>query len=284
MGYEVREEGGRVSCFGRGRPSEIHLAFPSVGATENILLAASGIPGVTRIINAAREPEIEDLAAFLIKGGMKIEGAGSSVIHIEGTGKLSPPEHTVLPDRIVGATYAAALASAGGEIVLKNVEPGHFSAVTALLETAGCEIRAGEKELRLRRGKAYSPFYTVRTMPYPGFPTDAQAVMMAAALRGRGISVFTETIFESRLRHAEELRRMGADIRVYGKNALVFGVERLYGAEVRATDLRGGAALIVAALAAEGESTVDNMKYVRRGYEDIAGNLRALGADAEETD
>ena len=282
MGYEVTEEGGRITCRGRGRPAEIHLAFPSVGATENIMLAAVGIPGVTRIVNAAREPEIEDLAAFLSKGGVLIEGAGSSVIHMEGGKPLTPPAHVILPDRIAGATYAAAVAAAGGELLLKNVEPGHFSAVTSLLEAGGCALRSGEKDLYIRRGANFSPFYTVRTMPYPGFPTDAQAVMMASALRGKGVSAFTETIFESRFRHAGELGRMGADIRIYGKSALVFGVEKLCGASVKASDLRGGAALIIAALAAEGESTVDGMQYVHRGYEDIAGTLRSLGADIEE--
>lgn len=282
MGYEVTEEGGRISCRGTGRGAEIHLGFPSVGATENILLAATGVPGVTRIVNAAREPEIGDLASFLRKGGVKIEGAGSSVIHIEGGGQYRAPAHTILPDRIAGATYAAAAAAAGGEVLLKNVVPGHFSAVTSLLEAAGCEIRTGETSLFIRRGAQFSPYYTVRTMPYPGFPTDAQAVLMATAVRGKGISAFTENIFESRFRHVDELRRMGADIRLYGKSALVFGVQTLRGADVAASDLRGGAALIIAALAAEGESTVDNMKYVRRGYEDIAGALRGLGAAIED--
>ena len=149
-------------------------------------------------------------------------------------------------------------------------------------EAAGCEIRTGETSLFIRRGAQFSPYYTVRTMPYPGFPTDAQAVLMATAVRGKGISAFTENIFESRFRHVDELRRMGADIRLYGKSALVFGVQTLRGADVAASDLRGGAALIIAALAAEGESTVDNMKYVRRGYEDIAGALRGLGAAIED--
>ncbi|MCQ2446941.1 MAG: UDP-N-acetylglucosamine 1-carboxyvinyltransferase, partial [Clostridia bacterium] len=279
MGYEVGEEGGRIVCRGKGKPSEIHLSFPSVGATENIMLAAAGIPGVTRIVNAAREPEIGDLASFLRKGGVRVEGDGSSVIHIEGGRLSSSPEHAILPDRIAAATYLSALAAAGGDVTLHNVVPAHFSSVTSLLETAGCRVQYGADSLTLHRGERFSPFYTVRTMPYPGFPTDAQAVLMATAIKGKGVSAFTENIFDARFGHAGEMKRMGADIRIFGRSALVFGVDRLCGAAVTATDLRGGAALIIAALASEGESTIDNMKYVRRGYEDIVGDLQGLGAD-----
>ena len=279
MGYAVEDEGGRITCRGRGKPSEVHLTFPSVGATENILLSATAIPGTTRIVNAAREPEIEDLAAYLGKCGAVITGAGSSVIHIEGGRKLCAAEHTILPDRIAAATFAAACAAAGGEVLLKRVIPAHFSSVTALLEGAGCRVRTAGDAVEIVRGAQYAPFFSVRTMPYPGFPTDAQAVMMAAALGGKGISAFTETIFESRFRHAEEMRRMGADIRLYGRSALVFGGNRLCGADVAADDLRGGAALMLAALAAEGESTVDNMKYVERGYDGIVNALCSLGAE-----
>lgn len=278
LGYTVRDEGGRIDCAGVGSPREIHLSFPSVGATENILLAATGIPGVTRIINAAREPEIEDLVRFLRSAGAMITGEGSSVLHIEGGSPLSPAEYTIMPDRIAGATYACAVASAGGEVMLQQVTPGHFSSVTALLEAAGCRVKAEEDRLFIARNGELSPFYSVKTMPYPGFPTDAQAILLATAIRGKGISAFTETIFESRFRHVSELRRMGADIRLYGKSALVFGRETIRGARVSAHDLRCGAALVVAALGAQGETQIDNMQYVARGYDDMPTHLNRVGA------
>ncbi|MBR5869043.1 MAG: UDP-N-acetylglucosamine 1-carboxyvinyltransferase [Clostridia bacterium] len=279
LGYTLRDEGGRIDCAGTGIAREIHLSFPSVGATENLLLAATGIPGVTRIINAAREPEIEDLVGFLRSAGANITGEGSSVLHIEGGKPLRPAEYTVMPDRIAGATYACAVASAGGELMLRQVVPSHFSAVTALLEAAGCRVITEENRLYISRKGELSPFYSVKTMPYPGFPTDAQAILMATAIRGKGVSAFTETIFESRFRHVSELRRMGADIRLFGKSALVFGKETIRGARVAAHDLRCGAALMVAALGAEGETHMDNMQYVARGYDDLVTHLNRAGAN-----
>ena len=277
----MSDAGGRIACRGRGRGGDVHLAFPSVGATENLMLAAAGSAGVTRIVNAAREPEIEDLARFLRSAGVAVRGEGSSVIHIEGGGILRPAEYRIMPDRIAAATWASAAAAAGGELYLRDAVPGHLFAVTSLLAGAGCEIRHDRGGLFIRRTGVFSPSYTARTMPYPGFPTDAQAVLMATALKGKGVSSFTETIFESRFRHTAEMARMGADIRLFGRSALVFGVEKLRGAAVSAPDLRGGAALILAALAAEGESRIGNIKYVERGYEDIAGVLASVGADVE---
>ena len=259
----------------------MHLAFPSVGATENLMLAAAGSAGVTRIVNAAREPEIADLARFLRAAGLSLRGEGSSVIHIEGRGRLRPTEYRILPDRIASATWASAAAAAGGELFLRGAVPDQISAVTSLLAGAGAELREDRAGLFIRRTGAFSPAYAVRTMPYPGFPTDAQAILMATALKGRGVSAFTETIFESRFRHTAEMARMGADIRLFGRSALVFGREKLSGARVSAPDLRGGAALILAALSAEGESRIDGMHYVERGYEDIAGTLASVGADVK---
>lgn len=282
MGYSVRDEGGQIDCHGKGNAREIHLSFPSVGATENILLAATGIQGTTRIINAAREPEIEDLVRFLRMAGAVITGEGSSVLHIEGGKTLHPAEYNIMPDRIAAATYACAAASAGGELLLDRVCPVHLSAVTALLEAAGCRVEAEETKLLVSRRQELTPFYSVKTMPYPGFPTDAQAILMATAIRGKGISAFTETIFESRFRHVSELRRMGADIRLFGKSALVFGRETIRGARVSAHDLRCGAALVVAALTAEGETRVDNMQYVARGYDNLVRDLNRAGARIRE--
>jgi len=279
LGFTVSEEGGRIFCGGKGKGKTVHLTFPSVGATENILLAATSIPGETVIVNAAREPEICDLVGFLRAAGAHIAGEGSPVIRMEGGYPLHPVDYRVMSDRIAAVTYASAAACAGGRVVIKDFSPEYAGSVLSQLASAGCEIEAGQNEITVTAKKALCPYYSVKTTPYPGFPTDAQAILMATALKGKGISAFTETIFESRFRHAEEMRRMGADIRLYGHSALVFGVGSLKGAEVTATDLRGGASLILAALGAEGESVVEGMRYVHRGYEHIEENLRNLGAE-----
>ncbi len=280
LGAEIQDAGGVLHCKAaclRGR--EIILSLPSVGATENLMLAACGASGVTTIANAAREPEIVDLQNFLTACGARISGAGTSTVFIEGGQPLHGCAYTVMPDRIAAATYLCAAASAGGEIFLRGAREEHLSTVTAVLREAGCSILTDRKGIACACEGRLTAVRPVRTAPYPGFPTDAQAILMAALLRCRGAVVFEENMFSSRYRHVDELARMGADIRVSGRAAVVYGVEALHGAPVRCTDLRGGAALCVAALAAEGESRVTEIGHIDRGYEDIARDLKALGAD-----
>jgi UDP-N-acetylglucosamine 1-carboxyvinyltransferase len=280
LGAEIDDTGGTLRCSAahlQGR--EVVLSLPSVGATENLMLAACGAEGTTIISNAAREPEIVDLQDFLNACGADVSGAGSTAVTIRGGRKLHDCTYTVMPDRIVAATYLCAAAAAEGEIFLRGARARHLSTVLAVLREAGCDITTDETGIGCicrDRLKAVRP---VRTAPYPGFPTDAQAVLMASLLRSRGATVFEENIFEDRYRHVDELTRMGADIRVSGRVAVVTGVETLHGATVRCTDLRGGAALCVAALAAEGETCITQLGHIDRGYEDIARDLRALGAD-----
>lgn len=285
LGAEIEEQGGTLICTAKqltGR--EVVLSIPSVGATENLMLAACGAEGVTVISNAAREPEIADLQAFLNACGADICGAGSSTVRITGNRPLHGCTYSVMPDRIVTATYLCGAAAAGGEIFLRDAQEKHLAAVTAVLREAGCVIRSEKAGIACRCDGRLRAVRPVRTMPYPGFPTDAQAVLMAALLKSRGSTVVEENIFTSRYRHVDELVRMGAQIRVSGRVAVVTGVEALHGAAVRCTDLRGGAALCVAALAAEGETTVSDIAHINRGYEDIAGDLTALGADIRNTE
>lgn len=280
LGAEIDDSGGLLHCrAARLQGRELVLSLPSVGATENLMLAACGAEGVTTICNAAREPEIGDLQDFLNACGGKVSGAGTSAITIEGGRQLHGCAYTVMPDRIAAATYLCAVASAGGEGFLRGAREQHLSTVTAVLREAGCDVRRSAEGIACAcrgRPKAVRP---VRTAPYPGFPTDAQAVLMAALLRSRGTTVFEENIFENRYRHVDELTRMGADIRVAGRVAVVTGTEILHGTNLRCTDLRGGAALCVAALAAEGQTHVSEIGHIDRGYQDIVGDLRDLGAD-----
>lgn len=279
LGAEIEETGGILRCRGKLRGCEILLPFPSVGATENAMLAATAAEGVTVISNAAREPEIVDLQDFLQKLGVSIHGAGTSTITIRGGATRHDCTHRPIPDRIVAATYLCAAAACGGDITLRDTDYRHLAPVTTALHQAGCRLHCREDSITLRSTGQLRSLPPVRTYPYPGFPTDAQPVLMAALLRARGATMFVENIFENRYRHAAELTRMGADIRLEGKVALVSGVERLYGGEVHATDLRGGAALTVAALQAEGTTTLYDIHHILRGYEDITRDLRALGAD-----
>ena len=278
MGASVEEKGGGLRCTGPLSGAEIVLSIPSVGATENIMLAATAARGTTTITNAAREPEIVDLQTFLRQLGADVRGAGSSVIVIRGGKPLHGGEHTVMGDRIVAATYLTAAASAGGQVEVRGVDYRNLSTITAVLSEAGCTVRSGPDRVFLRGGplRGVRP---VRTAPYPGFPTDAQAPLMAALAKGSGCTVFVENIFDSRYRHVDELARMGADIRVEGRVAVVYGVPRLHGAQVQAADLRGGAALVVAALGAEGESRITGLHHIDRGYQDLSGDLSRLGAD-----
>ena len=280
LGAEIDDTGGTLHCKAQkltGR--EIVLGFPSVGATENLMLAACGAEGVTVLSNAAREPEIEDLQNFLNTCGGEVTGGGTSTVMIRGGRPLHGGTYTVIPDRIAAATYLCAAVSAGGDIFLRGAREAHLSTVTAALREAGCAITADSSGIACRCGGRLNAPRPIRTAPYPGFPTDAQAIVMAALLRCRGAAVFEENLFSSRYRHVDELARMGADIRTSGRVAVVLGVERLHGAAVRSTDLRGGAALCVAALTAEGETVVSDIAHIDRGYQSLEQDLTALGAE-----
>lgn len=280
LGAEVEETGGEVVCrAGRGlHGTHLNLDFPSVGATENAMLAACAAEGETVITNAACEPEIEDLQRFLCAAGAKISGAGTPEIAVSRFSPCAVTEHRVMPDRIAAATYLCAAAAAGGDVLLTDAVPAHIETVCTALRQMGCAVVAGDRSVRLRRSGAMRACRPVITRPYPGFPTDAQALLMAACLRAEGTSVFVENIFENRFRHVAELRRLGADIRTEGRVAMATGVRRLASAPLTACDLRGGAAMVVAALSAEGETTVHDTGHIERGYDGFAETLRALGA------
>ncbi len=281
LGVVVEENYGKLICtVPEGlKGKKITFSFPSVGATENAILAAVTAKGTTTIVNAAREPEIIDLCDFLNKCGGEIYGAGESVITIHGKEKIYPCEYSVICDRIACATYLISGAVTGGDITLENTNPVHLSAVLPLLEEAGCDINVRCREIRLKAPRRLNRIDKIITQPYPGFPTDAQAPFTTLACVAKGTSVIVENIFESRFKHIPELVRMGAKIRMEGRVAVIDGVERLYGAEVISPDLRGGAALVLAGLCAEGITTVKNTKYIDRGYEDFENNLCMLNAD-----
>lgn len=280
IGAEILDSGGILHCKApRMQGCDVVLSLPSVGATENLMLAACGASGTTAIVNAAREPEITDLQDFLQACGAKVSGAGSSVVTIQGRTPMHSCTYSIMPDRIAAATYLCAAASAGGSVRLLGTREKHLSTVTAILREAGCQIDTDETTMSICCDRQLRSVRPVRTAPYPGFPTDAQAILMAALLCSSGATVFEENIFENRYRHVDEMTRMGADIRVAGRVAVVSGVKCLHGAPVRSTDLRGGAALCIAALAAEGESEVAEIFHIDRGYEDLSRDLRLLGAD-----
>lgn len=278
LGGQITETEGGLLCAGRLHGGDIVLSLPSVGATENAMLAAVCAQGTTTITNAAREPEIVDLQNFLLAMGAKVRGAGSSVVTVEGGVPLHGGEYTVMGDRIVACTYLAAAAAAGGEVQVTGVDWRTLSTVTAVLTEAGCTVRSEPGRISLACEHPLRGVRPIRTAPYPGFPTDAQAPLMAAFCRGSGCTVFVENMFESRYRHVDELCRMGADIRVEGRVAVVYGVPQLHGARVRATDLRGGAALVIAALGARGQTIIEGLHHIDRGYQCLEGDLRALGA------
>ncbi|MDD6214272.1 MAG: UDP-N-acetylglucosamine 1-carboxyvinyltransferase [Firmicutes bacterium] len=280
LGVEITESHGFIHCHAENlQPAYIHLDFPSVGATENIMLAACMIDGRTTIQNAAREPEIADLQRFLNRMGAKISGAGGDTIVIDGVHKLYGVEHTIIPDRIVAATYLACAAVTGGTVVLKNADSSHMGAMMNVLKEVGCKVHADKSKIILLPAKKLTAVGTLKTMPYPGFPTDIQSPFMALMTQCDGTSIFVENIFENRFQHIEELVRMGADIKVDGRVAVVIGKSELTGAKVVARELRGGASLVVAALAAEGITEIENVKYIDRGYESIERVLSLCGID-----
>lgn len=280
MGAEIEEHHGIIDCtapFGL-KGAKIALSFPSVGATENIIISAATAKGTTTLTNAAREPEISDLADYLNSCGAKIYGAGEGTITIDGVERLNGCQHFIIPDRIVAATLMSAAAITGSHITLKNIIASHLEAVIPFFEEAGCEISVKGTDLSISSPHRLKAVKMVRTMPYPGFPTDAQAPVMAMTCIANGTSVFVENIFESRYRHVGELARLGANIKVEGKVAVVEGVKALSGAAVEALDLRGAASLLVASLAAEGTTELDGVKYLERGYEGFETVLSSLGA------
>jgi len=282
LGATITEQDDNViAAAGKLHGARVRLRFPSVGATENVMLASCVSRGETIIENAAREPEIEDLAGFLNAIGCRVRGAGSPVIIVEGVVQTHGTVYRVIADRIVAGTYCCAAAVTNGCVTLKGVDPAHMMLLSDILRTAGCTIRTGSDRLHIAAPDRLIGVPPVVTAPYPGFATDLQAPLMAAMTTARGQTRFVETIFENRFQHAAGLIAMGADIIVEGRTARVSGVDDLHGAHVAATDLRGGAALVVAALAASGETSICALEHLDRGYAHLEEQLRALGADVE---
>lgn len=280
LGATIEECGDEIICrAGKLRGAEISLPFPSVGATENIMLAATSAEGETVIHGAAREPEISALGEYLCRMGSTVSGAGTDTIVIGQRKFVAHIDHRILADRIVAATVACAAAACGGSVELRGVEPQHFSTVLHFLKQAGCDIMCQNRSVWLRSSGRLHGVGQICTEPYPGFPTDAQPVLMAALLKARGRTVIRETIFENRFRQVPELIRLGADITLHEQLAEIWGVDSLKGTVLNATDLRGGAAMIVAGLTAEDQTLVCDEGHIRRGYERFDARLRALGAD-----
>jgi len=259
------------------RGAVVNLDFPSVGATENVLMAAVAARGTTVIENAAREPELVDLAEFLVEMGARIEGVGTPTIEIEGVDTFGAVEHSVIPDRVEAGTFAIAICASGGRVVLSGVRPDHMDLVLSKIADAGADVLATEEGIAVSMdGRARS--VDLVTLPYPGFPTDLQPQMMALLASAEGTSIVTENVFESRFMFVDELNRMGADIRTEGHHAVIRGVERLSAAPVRALDIRAGAAMVIAALSADGVTEIEDMYHVDRGYQDLEAKLLGLGA------
>ena len=282
MGIQVEETAGFIKCScDKITAADINLDFPSVGATENIILAAVLADGTTTINNSAMEPEIIDLANCLNKMGAKIKGAGTNVIKITGVTKLKGTGYKVMPDRIETGTFLCAAAITGGKIKVNNIIPEHVVPVIHKLQEAGCEIEVEKNYIILEAPKKLKAI-EIKTMPYPGFPTDMQQIFGAILCLAKGTSVIIENIFENRFKYINELIRMGAKIKIEGKTAVITGVRKLSGTTVEGHDLRGGAALILAGLAAKGKTNVENIEYVLRGYENIDRKLNMLGANIKE--
>jgi len=282
LGAKIRLEEGYVVAEGKLKGTDVYLDFPSVGATENLMMAASRAKGVTHLFNSAQEPEIIDLANFLNKLGAEITGAGTEVITIKGTKSLSGAEHHVIPDRIEVGTFLIAGLATGGDIQVNDVIPEHIATFVTKLGEMGAELQIGSHHIRVKSPQKPLKAINITTLPYPGFPTDLQAQMMALLTCVEGTSVIKETIFENRFLHVAELCRMGADIHLEGNTAIIRGVEKLIGAPVMASDLRASAALVIAGLMAkEGETIISRVYHLDRGYERIEERLASLGADIE---
>ena len=278
MGVTIELGHGYISAQGRPHGANVMLDFPSVGATENLLMAATTADGVTVIDNAAREPEIADLAAFLSEMGARIVGAGSSTITVEGVEELHAVDHAVIGDRIEAGTYLVAGALGGGPVTVRGFDPSHMEMVLTKLAGTGAQLEIGSDSVTVWRTGGITPV-DLATLPYPGFPTDMQAQFMALLAMADGNSVITENVFENRFMFADEITRMGADVRIEGHHALIRGVPQLSAAPVRSPDLRGGAALVLAGLVADGTTVVTDIYHIDRGYEGFTERLQALGAD-----
>lgn len=283
MGAKIIDtQGGFLYCVGeRLKGCDIHLSYPSVGATENIMLASVFAKGETYIHNAAKEPEIEDLQNFLIAMGVDVRGGGSSTIYIKGKGEVSrlrDVEYSIMPDRIVIGTYMTAAGITGGNIVIKDVVPEHLTAIISALNETGCHIRTDGKNISVLGPNNPTAVDVIRTLPYPGFPTDMQAPFVSLLTVSKGTSIVIETVFESRYKHIDELMRMGANITQDGRTVVIKGTEKLNSASVYGQDLRGAAALVLAGLAADGETIVNGINHLDRGYENIEQVLSSLGA------
>jgi UDP-N-acetylglucosamine 1-carboxyvinyltransferase len=282
MGAEIDLDGGFIKArAGRLKGARIVLDTVTVTGTENLLMAAALADGETVLENAAREPEVVDLANCLIAMGAKIEGAGSPTIRVQGVKELHGASHSVIPDRIETGTYLMAVAATGGEVLLGGARIDHIEAVVRLLENADIRIREAEGGLLVRRSTGRIDGVDVMTEPYPGFPTDLQAQVMALMTIADGAAMITETIFENRFMHVPELMRLGANIHIQGPSALVRGVKRLAGAEVMATDLRASVSLVIAGLVAEGDTVINGVHHLDRGYERLEEKLAACGARIE---
>ena len=281
MGAEVSLEGGAihaVSKYGRLIGETIYLDVVSVGATMNIMMAAVLADGTTVIENAAKEPHIVDLANFLNSMGADVKGAGTDTIKIRGVEHLSGGTYTIIPDQIEAGTYMAAVAATGGQLLIKNIIPKHMDCISAKLKEMGVEIEENDDTLLVRRSGDLKKA-NIKTMPYPGFPTDMQPQIATVLALAEGTSLVTESVWASRFKYVDELKRMGAHIQVDGKVAIIEGINHFDGAPIQACDLRAGAAMVIAALAAQGSTEISNIQYIERGYEDIVGKLRAVGAD-----
>lgn len=279
LGARIEEDGSRITCYAdRLKGAEIHLDFPSVGATENIMMAAVLAEGLTTISNAAREPEIQDLMQFLNRMGAKIIGAGTDTITVEGVAKLTPCRYQVIPDRIVTGTVMVAAAVTRGQVTLLDTCPSHLTSLIHVLRRTGVQITVDGDIIKVGTASRPKSIDRIVTSPYPAFPTDLQSQIMVLLALADGVSVMKETIFEGRFKHVDELARMGADIRVDLSSAIIRGVSRLYGATVEATDLRAGAALVIAGLAAQGKTVVEQVHHIDRGYDQIETLFGRLGA------
>ena len=278
LGIDVEEESGYIKCkCEKIVGNTIQLDFPSVGATENIMLAAVLAEGETVIANAAMEPEIVDLQNILNKMGAKINGAGTNIIKIVGVNTLKEVGYTIMPDRIEAGTFLCAGAITGGKIKLNHVNPEHLTPIIHKLEECGCKIETLKNSIKLEAPKKLKAV-DIKTMPYPGFPTDMQSVFATVLAVSKGTSIVVENIFENRYKYTNELKRMGARITTEGKTAVIKGIRRFSGTNVASTDLRGGAALVLAGLQAKGKTTVSNIEYILRGYENLDKKLSSLGA------
>lgn len=279
LGIQVNQNHGNIECNAEKIKGEkIDLDFPSVGATENAILASILAEGTTIITNAAREPEIIDLQNFLNKMGAKIVGAGTDEIQIEGVKKLKDISYNIMPDRIETGSFLCFAAATKGNIILENVNATHITPIISKLEEAECKIETSKNKIKIIAPKKLKSI-DIKTMPYPGFPTDMQSVFASMLTIAKGTSIIVENIFENRYKYTQELNKMGAKITVEGKSAIIRGTRKLYGADVKATDLRGGAALVLAGLIAKGKTQVDDIEYILRGYEKLDYKLQNLGAN-----